>query len=221
MLPQDPERYPFQKTRDARGAMGGALASLLGELEWSYPATATPERMPTEAIHDSWADFEKRALSENGMVPAAAVLPDKLTEEESDLGPRYLDDTWTTDGTGGRVLVALGEWVGTFLVVVRGKSRAQRDAILGAAEDLFIELPTATSSGTRLGRLVEVESYYRRKARFSLGGIQLLDSAETVKRNRWLAQLEVTGRMQHCVVRTAPALSPRFRGVVDEVEGGR
>ena len=59
-------------------------------------------------------------------------------------------------------------------------------------------------------------AYYGRKVRFTLQAVQLLDSEVNAVENRWLANLEIEGHAQVCVLRRVRAMKPRVELVADD-----
>jgi hypothetical protein len=147
------------------------------------------------------------------------------------------------DGSGdGFALVTLAELTVPFVLLVRASSNPMRKAIVSKLEDLFLEdgtlLPDVASlnpkipvsspetldaevNPVRYGRLIEVPSYYSRKARFTLQSQQLLDTETAAIENRWLAQFEIEGQIQVCVLRRVRAMKPRVQIVADGIEESR
>jgi len=135
------------------------------------------------------------------------------------------------DGSGdGFVLYTLAEMMCPFVVVVRAQTKAQRAAFVKRLEEHFVEdgalldpatlskdvpIPDARHQPVRYGRRVELANYYNRTARFTLMAQQLLDNEASAQQNRWLAQFELTGHVQVCVLRRGRAMSPRVQFVVN------
>lgn len=247
------EDYPLKATTDARSAMAERLAQFVAELDFTAPRSTQVFNL--RAVYDTWATFTDRAMSGGGLLPAAAVLPDRPVYEGGGLTPNPIDETWSGgdptecwpdgrrkypigDGTGdGFVLYTHSEIVVPFVLVFRAKTKPQRKAIAKRLEEVFIEdgavkpdksllnqnipVPEATAQPVRYGRLLEVPKYYNRKARFTLKSQQLLDSESAAIQNRWLAQFELEGHMQVCVLRRVRAMKPRVQVVVDGTTANR
>ena len=134
------------------------------------------------------------------------------------------------DGSGdGYVLYTIAEMVVPFVLVLRAITRSQRKAFVKRLEEHFVEdggllpdpaslpaipIPDADSQPVRYGRRIELPNYYRRKARFTLQAQQLLDTESSAGENRWLAQFELLGHVQVCVLRRGRAMKPRVQTVV-------
>lgn len=227
--------FPFKKRRDLRSAMAKALAGYVAGLEYSFPATRTPRKLA--AVYERWADFERRALSAGGALPAAAVLPDRPVPEADAFVPRLLEETWTGGdpalcdesgrqrfpvglGTGdGFALFAVSEKVVPMVVVVRAVSDPQRQAIVSVFEDSFHELgvgaPVLYPEPVRWGKVLTLADYYDQPCRFTLGAHQLLGDSGTAKENRWLVQFEVLAEAKQCAVARVAAMDARVQVVVD------
>lgn len=227
--------FPFRKRRDLRSAMAKALAGYLAGLEYSFPATRTPKKLA--AVYEEWAEFERRALSAGGALPAAAVLPDRPVPEADAFVPRILEETWTGgdpyilgddgrprfpvgQGTGdGYALFAVSEKVVPMVVIVRAASKPQRQAIVSVFEDSFHELgvgaPTLYPEPVRWGKVLTLDDYYGRPCRFTLGAHQLLGDAGTAKENRWLVQFELQAEAKQVAVARVAAMDARTQLVVD------
>lgn len=151
----DLKDYPLKATTDARSAMAERLASFVKELEFTLPRSGQVFHL--KAVYDTWADFNQRAMSGGGALPAAAVLPDRPIYEPSSLTPRPIDRTWSGgdptecdahgrrlypygDGSGvGFLLYTHSEIVVPFVLVFRAKTKPQRKAIAKRLEEVFVE----------------------------------------------------------------------------------
>lgn len=213
--------YPFRKTRDIRSAMAETLAQYILTFDFDLPVCSATKPSFAE-VYDTWADFESNAKSAGGRLPAAAILPDKGTYDDSSFTPRMLEETWKTDGRDGWALYAIAEYDVPFLVVVRAKSSEQRKAIVSHFEDAFVETtePADPDPG-HYGKRIAMPSYYGRIARFTLLSQELLDSSEFAIRNRWMAQFEFTAQAQHCVLRRVPAMAPHVHVVINGLADNR
>jgi hypothetical protein len=240
--------YPLRKTRDVRSAMTHALASYVAGLEFALPRTSTPFKFA--AVYDSWAEFHDRAMSAGGKLPAAAILPDRLTHVGSSTAPRMLEWSWSGGdpaacSSGGRLLYPHGDGSGNgfalfardevqanFVLLVRGRTIAQRKAIVSVLEDSFVEDsseadPSAVHPLTvdrsllgqpiREGRLLTLSSYYDLPARFSLRAETILDSEMSAEENRWLVQIELLGE---AMVAGPPKRVSSMKPRVDLLVGG-
>ena len=221
------KEFPFKKARDLRSAMAKELARYLETLAYTFPATRTPRKLA--AVYDEWASFEQRALSAGGALPAAAVLPDRALPDADAFVPRLLEETWSGgdpnaldpigakqfpigDGTlDGFGLWAVAEKVVPFLVLVRAASEPQRQAIVSALEDAFVEVPDPGSGKTqvRWGIVTTMPDYYGRAVRFTLKAHQLLDSESTAKENRWMVQVELQAEAKQVLLARVPAMDAR------------
>ncbi|TAL46145.1 MAG: hypothetical protein EPN91_00825, partial [Salinibacterium sp.] len=104
------KNYPLTKSRDVGSAMTDALAAYIAQnVTYSYPVSKVPRTMAK--VYDNWAEFHQVALSANGLLPAAAVLPDEVKYDDSSLSPRMLEDTWVSDGQDGYALFGVAEAV--------------------------------------------------------------------------------------------------------------
>lgn len=229
--------YRYQKTTDLRSAMAETLAVYINGLSFSFPRGTKTFRFAE--VYDTWSTFQNTATSAGGKLPAAAVLPGKAVYDDSSLTARMLEETWSGavppigDGSGdGFALFTGSEMVVPFVVVIRAVTIPSRKAILSAFEDAFIEddssgrdlngVPQSTwppdaadeSRPQRYGKLLTLPAYYRRRARFTLQSIELLDASDLAMSNRWMAQAEITAEAQHCLVRQVRAMRPRVRLVV-------
>ena len=227
--------------------MSEALARFVAEVKPTLPRSGT--QFQFRAVYDTWATFNKRAMSSGGQLPAAVVLPDRPVYEDSALAPRMIEDTWSggdpndlredgsprypigDDSGDGFALFTLAELVVPFVLLLRTKTISQRKAFVKRLEEVFIEdgalLPDKSSldpqvpvldafaQPIRYGRILTMKSYYDRKVRFTLQAQQLLDSETTAMENRWLAQFELTGHAQVCVLRRVRAMKPVVQIVVD------
>jgi hypothetical protein len=147
--------YPLKARKDARSAVSDRLAEYLSEIEFTLPKSG--QAFKFKSVYGTWADFRERATSGGGLLPAAAVLPDRPIYEPSALTPRALEETWSGgdpaeldergcqlypfgDGSGdGHVLVTHSEIVVPFVVVYRAQSAPQRKAIAKRLEEVFLE----------------------------------------------------------------------------------
>jgi len=179
-------------------------------------------------------------LPDNPRMEAAALGPRAIEDTWGGGDPNELTDLGCRrypigDGSGiGPVLHEVSQLTVPLVLVVRAKTEAQRSAIVrGFEAGAFVEdgsLPSPSTLNpqipippeldvkvqpTRYGRVLEVPTYFNRRARFTLDGHQILDSAVTVGENRWIAQFEVTAHMPVCVVRVARAMSTRVELLVD------
>jgi hypothetical protein len=239
--------YPLKALTDSRSAMAAGLAKEVAGLKATVPRSGT--EVALRAVYDTWSSFEQRAMSSGGLLPAAAVLPDRPVYEPSSLTPRALEDTWSGgdpnellddgvtkrypigDGSGdGFVLYSIAEMMCPFVLVLRAQTKAQRKAFAKRLEEHFVEdgslldpstlsrdvpIPDAQHEPIRYGRRVELANYYNRTARFTLMAQQILDNEASARENRWLAQFELTGHVQVCVLRRGRAMSPRVQFVVN------
>lgn len=212
----DIEQYPFRKRRDLRSAAAETLAQYIAGLEFAAPASATPFKL--KKTYFEWAEFERNALTSEGLLPAAAILPDRAAEEDSQLSPSLIEDTWISDGVNGYGLFKLSEKNIPFLLVVRAASKPQRQAIVSTIEDAFVEVD-ALNRPTPLtyGRFLTMDSYYQRRARYTHLSNQIFDQEASAKESRYLAQFEIMAQAPHVVLRAVPAMDPRIRVVVDQV----
>lgn len=214
--------YPRKKTRDLRSAMAETLAQYLGTIPFNLPASApvdpnsaTQKACTLAASYDSWAEFEDRALSSGGALPAAVVMPDEPEVYDSaSLTPRMLEDTWVHDGQSGFALFEAAEAEVPLFVVVRAKSKQQIRAIVSAFEDAFEQDPDSDDSDPakgqiRYGKLLLMRSYYQLHARYTLLENQVMDSQSLAAENRWMSQLKFVGHAPKCVVRRVQPLLPR------------
>ena len=210
--------YPHKKARDLRSAMAEALAEFVRTITFTYPYSAQPTSLG--AVYKEWAEFERKALSSGGPLPVAAVLPDRVTEADSSLVPRLLEETWcqTSDGTQGLGLFAVSTKEMPAVLMVRAYSKPQRQAIISAVEDAFFDLPVPGKTGNpfRYGKVLDMPSYYDRTVTFSLENHQLLDNASSAAENRWMVQFELTGIAEHVLPCRVPALDARVSLVVDQ-----
>lgn len=233
--------YPLKKLTDARSAMARALSAYIGGLTFTLPKTTEPFKLA--AVYPSWAQFFDRAISADGKLPAAAVLPDRLQVADPSLTPRIMEETWSGgevcpgtlgNGTGdGFALFSVAEAVVPFVVVVRTAGEKQREAIVSGIEDAFVEdgsfldpgvLPPVFLSRVedrehpiRFGRLIQVPDYYDQKARFTLLAIQVTDSEQSARENRWTVLFEIGAQMTLCVPRRVRAMRPKVVLSVNEV----
>lgn len=175
-------------------------------------------------------------LPDRPLYDASSLTPRALEETWSGGDPDTLDHYGNQmypigDGSGdGYVLYTIAELVVPFVVVFRTVTRSQRQAFVKRIEENFVEdggikpdpaslpkipVPDADRAPVRYGRLVELPSYYNRKARFTLQAQQLLDTESSAGENRWLAQFEFQGHVQVCVLRRGRAMRTRVQTVVD------
>ncbi len=212
----DIDNYPYRKRRDLRSSMAETLANFVAGLEFGAPFSSTPFKL--RKTYFEWAEFEQRALTSEGLLPAAAILPDRAQEEDSQLSPSMIEDTWVSDGINGFALFKLSEKVVPFFMVVRAASKPQRQAIISTIEDAFVEV-NALNRPTPLtyGRLLTMDSYYQRKARFTHLSNQIFDQDASAKESRYLVQFEILAQAPHVVLRRVPAMDPRVNVVVDNV----
>lgn len=212
--------YPGQKKRDLRAAMAETLANYIAGMVFGPPYAAIEFQLAK--VYYEWAVFEKNALTGDGLLPAAAVLPDEAQDEDSQLAPKLLEDTWETNGIDGLGLYKISEKVVPMMVVIRAQSKPERQAILSTIEDSFIraggndrEQPVA------YGIHLEMPSYYNRKARYTLLRHRLLDQATNTSASRYLVQVEFLVQASHVVLRRVPAMDVRITAVVDDVDASR
>ncbi len=245
--------YPLKATTDARSAMAEGLAREVSKIRATLPKSG--REFGFRIIYDTWARFEQRAVSSDGLLPAAAILPDRPVYEDSSLTPRMIEETWSGGdplelkedgsvryplGTGagdGFALYTIAEMVVPFVFVFRAQTSSQRKAFVKRLEEFFVEdgallpepstlskdvpVPDAQFQPVRYGRRIELGNYYKRKARFTLQAQQLLDSESSARENRWMAQFELTGHVQVCVLRRVRAMSPRVQTVVNGTTDSR
>lgn len=215
---------PLRKTRDLRSAMAETLRDYVNTLRFGLPATR--ELKGFAEVYDSWARFEDRALSAEGKLPAATVLPDRTSYTDSSLTPRFIPGTWFQNHPEDQPhkrygLFAVSEAETSFVVLCRAKSQAQRKAIVSAFEDAFVEPGTpGDSKPVRYGKLLTMGSYYERAVRFTLQDQQILDSSTSPQENRWLVQFELLGHAQQVVVRQIPEMRVRVHTAVDGLTEG-
>jgi len=209
--------YPYRKRRDLRSAMGETLVNFVRSLQFDRPFSTAPFGL--RDIYYEWPVFEKVALSAEGALPAGVLLPDTATEEDSQLTPSLIEDTWMSNGIDGYGLFKISEKVVTFLLVVRAASKPQRQAIVSGIEDAFAEAE-ALRRPTPLtyGRLLQMDSYYQRKARFTLLNHRLLDQAQAATESRYLCQFEIQSQAPHVLLRRVPAMDPRVEVMVDPTQ---
>jgi hypothetical protein len=141
------------------------LAEFASKLNFTLPRSVGAFQF--EEVYTRWASFESRAMSAGGLLPAAAVLPDRIVYDDSSFVPNELEDTWSGgdpslcdpfgekiypigDGTGdGFVLFEVCQATLPILLMYRGKSRPQAKAIAKRLEEVFIEdggiIPDPTS----------------------------------------------------------------------------
>lgn len=243
----DPRSYPFRARCDARTAIAKTLADFLESLSFTLPKVTAPFRFAK--VHDRWSSWESSAMSAGGLIPAAAVLPDRLIYEDSSFTPREIEETWSGgdpsdlddfgkklfpigDGSGdGFVLFEVCQVMLPIIVLYRGKSRPQAEAIAKKLEEVFIEdagiVPDYTSISEvipvppdalqpiRYGLRLTAKRYFNRKVRYTQVAQQLMDSEANARENRWIGQFEMEAHMQLCVVRRGRAMKPRIELVVD------
>jgi hypothetical protein len=200
------------KTRHLRDAMATTLRDYINTLQFSLPASTEPKGFAE--VYRSWAKFESRALTAVGKLPAATVLPGELTYPPDYLTPRMDADSWHRDSEDGELysIWMLKAAEAPFLVVARATSDIQRDAINLAFEDAFSETGTPGAEDfSREGKLLTMDSYFGRKARFTLLSQQNLDSEATARENRWLAQFEILGHSDIARKVKTPRFKPRVR----------
>lgn len=200
-------KWHLVKTKHIRDAMAEALRDYVNTIKFSFPASTEPKGFA--AVYRSWAQFEDRAVSTGGALPAATVLPGELVHVGDILSPRMMPGTWHQDTEDGKLysLWHTEEAQTEFLIVTRAASSAQRDAINLAIEDAFTETGAPGHLPARKGKLLPMPSYFGRKARFTLLNQQNLDTEAAARENRWMAQFEILGNAD--VVRKVEA--PRFR----------
>ena len=243
------QNYPLKALDDSRTALAKGLASFFKKMEFVLPRSNEPFQL--RAAYTRWAQFRDRAMSEGGILPAAACLPDRPVYSAASFTPRVLEETWSGgdpteladdgvslrypwgDGGGdGYVLVEIAQLSVPFVVLLRGKSIAQCEAMTKTTEETFVEdatelpdkswlnpkidVPDADEQPVRYGRVVEIPRYYNRKARFTLVAQQILDNEAAAMENRWTAQFEMLGEMQVCVRRRLRAMRPRVELFVND-----
>lgn len=154
------------------------------------------------------------------------------------------------DGSGdGFALVEVAQRESRFLLIFRCATKTQRRAIFATLEEAFMEdgtlvdpatldpivvvpepdppvvqpqIPDIAVQPVRDGRLLKVERYYDRMARYTLEtGPEPLDSAASAHENRWMGQAEILSHMQVCALRRVRAMSPRVELVVDDLAVSR
>lgn len=150
----DLRKYPHRCLTDARSAMADALSAYVRTLTFTLPRSG--QAFKFLAVYDTWTDFNQRAMSGGGKLPAAAILPDRPTYGDSGLTPRAIEETWSGgdptecrngkptypigDGTGdGFCLFTHSELMVPFVLTFRAKTRPQREAIVRRLEQSFVE----------------------------------------------------------------------------------
>lgn len=243
----DLAKYPLRATKDSRQALGQGLSDIVSSVRATFPKSNKP--IGFKAVYDTWAQFNDRAMSSGGKVPAAAILPDRPEYEASSLTPHIIDCTWSGgdpcerdqygrirypigDGSGdGFALFKTSEIIVPFVLVFRAISPAQRTAFMKRFEEIFNEdgalLPDPSTLNpnlpvfdeefhpVRYGRIITLEKYYQRKARFTLIAQQTLDTESTAEENRYVGQIELRGETSVCVLRRIRAMRPRIQVVVN------
>jgi hypothetical protein len=149
--------YPLKGLADVRSAIVFELASFLQKLDFSFPKTTEPFRFAPGAVYPDWPTWNTRAMSAGGMLPAAAILPDRPTFVPSCLTPSFLDETWSggdptllnPDGSQQYPLGdASGRGFGLFkvseidvpiVVLFRAVNKPQRRAIMRTLEQAFVD----------------------------------------------------------------------------------
>lgn len=147
--------YRLRKTRDARSAMAEALRAFLKRQSFALPKTTEPFQLA--AVYDTWATFQDKASTAGGLLPAAAVLPDRPIYEADALTPRMLEWSWSGgdpclressgrptypigDGSGdGYALFDIAELSVPFVLLVRASTIPMRKAVVSRLEELFVE----------------------------------------------------------------------------------
>lgn len=212
----DLAKYPFRKKRDLRSSMAETLAEHISGLQFGLPFSPTPFKM--RKVYFEWALFEQRALTGEGLLPAAAILPDTSREEDSQLTPSMIEDTWRSDGVNGLALFKVSEKVVSFQLVVRAASKPQRQAIISTIEDSFVELQTLNRpTPLTYGIFLTMDSYFQRRARYTHLSNQIFDQDASAKESRYLAQFEILAHAPHVLLRPVPAMDPRVSVVVNNV----
>lgn len=147
--------YPYKAKTDARSAMTETLAEYVSTIDFTLPRAETPFRFVD--VHSTWSDFNQRAMSEGGMLPAAAILPDRPIYDAISLTPFSIDDTWQGgdptlcnalgkqiypigDGSGdGICLFGIAEITTQFVLIYRALTKPMRAAIARRLEQVFVE----------------------------------------------------------------------------------
>lgn len=222
--------------------MARELARFVAKLRFTMPKST--EEFGFAKVYSSWASFNARALSGDGPVPAAAVLPDRPIYDANGMVPSMIESTWSGgdpnliddqcrrlypigDGTGrGFALFTTAELVVPFVIIFRARSEPERSAIVRVMETAFVEdgsiipdiatlnplfVPDEAEHPIRYGRVLTMRDYYDRKVRLTIDAQQLLDSESSVGENRWMAQFEISGQAQVCVVRRVLGMNPKLK----------
>lgn len=242
------KNYPLKATTDCRTAIVETLTAYLEGIIFTVPKSTSPFKF--RAVYSRWSDFNNRANSAGGLLPAAAVLPDRHIYEGAGFTPKALEETWSGgdpteldqygsqmypmgDGSGdGFLLVETAELNVPLVLIYRGQTEAIRNSISKRLEEVLVEdgtlvpdpsslpagveqLPPDAFQPVRYGLRLEMPSYYKRKARYTMVAKQTLDTAESAHANRWIGQVELQAQAQVCVLRRGRALDSRIELVVN------
>lgn len=149
------DAYPLKGRRDVRSAMARAMAEFVARLRFTEPKEKEP--FGFARVYADWASFNDRALSGDGPLPAAAVLPDRPVYEANGFVPSMIESTWSGgdpllvddrgrqlypigDGSGrGFALFTIAEMVVPFVLIFRARSKPQRSAIVRILETSMVE----------------------------------------------------------------------------------
>lgn len=217
MAQTDPTKFPFQGQVDVRTGMAHALAEYMKTLSFSSPSKVAPFSFADVFIR--WADFQQRAKSAGGLIPIAAVLPERGLDADSMLAPAEMTDTW--DGAergGGFALVKFAEYECTMTVLVRARSDVERQSIVNTLEKAFVEV---NGDFQRNCLVLTMDRHFGRKVRFSLVAQEIVANESLAEEMRWLHYFEIEAQAPRVQPFFFPALRPRIRVVSDGLGDNR
>jgi hypothetical protein len=203
-------QYSRKKTRDLRSAMAMAIRTLLEGIE--FTSGTGPIRF--RKVFEEWPTYDDKFVT-----PSACVLPGQAPFAPSRIEPTLIESTveppLTKDGDmlePGFGLWAVAEIDAMFEIQVRAPSRPERQAVVGALEDLWQETGIASDGkGPRRALLLAMPEYYGLDARFSLQSARLLDDEDRALRNYREAIISLSGQARQVVLRAVRPLKFSFR----------